>query len=59
MKTLPGITIQLTTAPIIQAHGNSLRGYIGNRYDIDLLCNRTEDGKLCYRAPVVQYKILD
>ncbi len=59
MITLPYIAIQLTTNQTINAHGNSLRGYIGNTYDIASLCNRTPDGSLRYRAPVVQYKILD
>jgi hypothetical protein len=59
MKIIPKIIIRLITIPEINAHGNSLRGYIGHQYPIADLCNRTEAGKLRYRVPVIQYKVLD
>ena len=51
------VTIQ--TEQPIKAYGNSLRGYIADKFpQYDILHNHKKDGKLLYLYPRVQYKVL-
>jgi len=51
--------VKLKTEEPIKAHGNSLRGYIADKFpQYDILHNHKKDGKLLYLYPRVQYKIL-
>lgn len=51
--------VKIQTEQPIKAHGNSLRGYIADKFpQYDILHNHKKDGKLLYLYPRVQYKIL-
>lgn len=52
--------VKIQTYQPIKAHGNSLRGYIADKFpQYDILHNHKKDGKLLYLYPRVQYKILN
>ena len=52
--------VKIQTEQPIKAHGNSLRGYIADKFpQYDILHNHKKDGKLLYLYPRVQYKILN
>jgi len=51
--------VKIQTEQPIKAHGNSLRGYIADKFpQYDILHNHKKDGKLLYLYPRVQYKVL-
>jgi len=51
--------VKIQTEQPIKAHGNSLRGYIADKFpQYDILHNHKKDGKLLYLYPRIQYKIL-
>lgn len=58
MKVLLGI-LRLTDQHFAQRDAHKLRGYIGRLWEeYDLLHNHAGDGRLQYRYPLVQYKVL-
>ncbi len=51
--------VQIITQEPVKGYGNSLRGYIANRYpDIELVHNHRKDGSLIYIFPRIQYKVI-
>lgn len=61
MTTLPITQIQFPEIKLPTSAAHQLRGYFGNlfREKSPLLHNHYEDGRVMYRYPLVQYKVLD
>ncbi len=51
--------LKIKTEPLIEAHGNSLRGYISCKFpQYDIFHNHRKDGSLLYIYPRVQYNVI-
>ncbi|MHB9053376.1 MAG: CRISPR-associated endonuclease Cas6 [Thermoleophilia bacterium] len=51
--------VHVRTSPKVEAHGNSLRGYIASRQPQNsLLHNHGSDGRLLYIFPRIQYRVI-
>lgn len=61
MTTLPTTLIQFPEIKLPVSAAHQLRGYFGNlfREKSPLLHNHYEDGRVMYRYPLVQYKVVD
>ena len=54
------VILKLQTNPPMDAHGNSLRGYIASKFSsYDILHNHRKDGGLLYIYPRILYRIVN
>lgn len=57
---LKQVILKIRTDPPMEAHGNSFRGYISHQFpQYDILHGRTKEGKLLYRYPRIQYRVIN
>lgn len=57
--TIRQTILKIKTAPALDAHGNSLRGFLAARYPQNsILHNHSESGRVIYVYPRIQYKVL-
>lgn len=58
--TIKQTILKLKTIPEIDAHGNSLRGFLAGRYPQNaILHNHSENGRVIYVYPRIQYKVMN